>query len=248
MRVQFKTGMVGPGVFLAVVLAAGPARADITVHCKFQLLNGDTLTRASYYDESRVRMTMSDGNEIIYDAKGQEVVFLSHAKKRFWKGPLTRANAIIDSLANERYQAFFSASPEQQQKWSAFVSKFNESLKSEALDYVKKIAGRNCEGYMISAGKIVVHTRWIARGIPMPDYLPQIEKLALIPTLDPAGRAIVQLIARAEKGNGLPLGASTEINTMTQKGKFSWEAYTLDTRDIPDTVWQIPEGYEEIKP
>ena len=241
--------MVGLGVILAAFLPPGPARADITVHCKFQFLNGDTLTRANYYDESRVRMTMSDGNEIIYDAKAKEVVFLNHAKKQFWKGPLTLANAIVDSLANERYQAFLSASPEQQQKWFAFVNKFNESLKSEPLEYVKKIAGRDCAGYTISTGKIMVHTRWIARGIPMPDYLPELEKLALLPTVDPAGRAIVQLIARAEKGNGLPLGASTEIHTMTQNGKFSWEAYTLDMRrDIPDTVWQVPAGYEEIKP
>src|SRR5512147_2681032 len=97
MRVQQKARIMWMGALLAAVLSTGLARADVTVHCKFQLLNGDTLTRASYYDENRVRMTMSDGNEIIFDAKLQEVVLLNHAKKQFWRGPLTRANAIIDS-------------------------------------------------------------------------------------------------------------------------------------------------------
>ena len=65
--------------------------------------------------------------------------------------------------------------------------------------------------------------------------------------MDPVGRSIVRLITNADKGLGLTLGATTEINTPTQKGKFSWEAYTLDKRPIPDSVWQIPEGYVEIK-
>jgi hypothetical protein len=233
---------------LAAMLSAGAAGAqDLTVRCKFQFLNGDTLSRANYYGDGRVRMTMSDGNEVIYDVRTKAITYLNHAKKQFWKGALDRANALVDSLTADRYQAYLNASDEERQKWVAYVDKFNNSLKSESLDYVKKIAGKDCEGYKISVGKIMVHTRWICRDIAITDYIKDLDKISLLPMVDPVGRPIVRLITKAEKGLGLPLGSTTEIETPTQKGKFSWEAYTIDKRPIPDSVWQAPEGYAEIK-
>ena len=233
---------------LAVLLSSGTASAqDLTVRCRFQFLNGDTLTRANYYGDGRVRMTTSDGNEVIYDVRTKNVVYLNHAKKQFWKGPLDRANVLIDSLTAVRYEGFLAATEEERQKYVALVDKFNNSLKTESLDYVKKIAGKECEGHKISAGKIVVHTRWITREIQFMDYLKDLEKISLLATVDPVGRSIVRLITKPEKGLGLTLAATTEINTPTQQGTFSWEAYTLDKRPIPDSVWQVPEGYVEIK-
>src|SRR5258705_12932450 len=99
---RFKARVVWMGI--AALLFAGNARAqDLTVHCRFHLLNGDSLTRANYYGDGRVRMTTSDGNEVIYDVKTKNVIYLNHAKKQFWKGPLDRANALVDSLTADRY-------------------------------------------------------------------------------------------------------------------------------------------------
>jgi hypothetical protein len=223
------------------------AHADITVHCRFHFLNGDTLTRPVYYGDGRVRMTMSDGNEIIYDARSKDIVYLNHSMRRFWRGPLDRAGAIVDSLTSERYQAFMNASEEQRQQWVAYVNKFNDNLKTESFDYVKKIAGKNCEGHQISVGKIMVHTRWITRDIALADYVKDLDGILLLPTVDPVGRSIVGLIVRADKGYGLTLAATTEVNTPTQKGTFSWEASWIDARPIAAKVWEIPEGYQEIK-
>jgi len=246
---RFKGGVVWMGMaLLAALLSAGTARAqDLTVRCKFHFLNGDTLSRANYYGDGRVRMTMSDANEVIYDVRTKDVIYLNHAKKQFWKGPLDRANGLIDSLSAIRYQVYSNATEEERQKWVAYVDKFNNSLKSESLDYVKKIAGKDCEGHKISVGKMMVHTRWITREIALTDYLKDLEKISLLPMVDPAGRSIVRLITKAEKGMGLTLGATTDIETPTQKGTFSWEAYTIDKRPIPESVWQVPEGYAEIK-
>ena len=238
------------GVAWAQEMAAPPdsGQTDVTVYCKFHLMNGDTLSRPTYYGNGRVRMTMSDANEIIYDVRSKEVIYLNHAKKQFWKGPLDRANAIVDSVTAEKYQAFMDATPEQRQQWAAYVEKFNTSLESEPLEYVKKISGKHCEGYQIKAGKIMVHTRWITRDVLLTDYVKDLERLALLPTVDPVGRAIVGLITKADKGYGLTLGSTTEINTPTQKGVFSWEAYSVDTRrPIPESAWKIPEGYAELK-
>jgi hypothetical protein len=224
------------------------SHSDVTVYCKYHFMNGDTLSRPTYYGDGRVRMTLSDANEIIYDVRSKSVVYLNHEKKTFWKGPLDRANALVDSLSADHFQAFMNATPEERQKWAAYVDKFNTSLESEVLEHKKKISGRYCDGYQISAGKIMVHTRWINRDILLTDYVKDLERIAILPTVDPAGRAIVGLITKAEKGFGLTLGASTKIDTPTQKGTYSWEAYSIDTRrPIPDSVWQIPEGYAELK-
>jgi hypothetical protein len=246
---RFKAGVVWMGMaLLAALFSAGNASAqDLTVHCRFHFLNGDTLTRANYYGDGRVRMTTSDGNEVIYDVRTKNVIYLTHARKQFWKGPLDRANTVVDSLTAVRYQAYSAATDEERQKWVAYVDKFNNSIKSESFEYVKKIAGRNCDGYKISVGNIMVHTRWINRDVMQTDYIKDLEKISLLATVDPVGRSIVRLITKAEKGLGLPLAATTEINTPTQTGTFSWEAYTIDKRPIPDSIWQVPEGYTEIK-
>jgi hypothetical protein len=223
------------------------ANAHITVHCRFQFMNGDTLTRPVYYGDGRARMTMSDGNEVIYDVRTKDIIYLDHAKRRFWKGPLERANALVDSLTQERYQSVMNASEEKRQEWVAYVNKFNDNLRTESFDYVKKIAGKDCDGHKITVGKIMAHTRWITREIALTDYLKDLERIVLLPTVDPVGRSIVRLIAEADKGYGLTLAATTEVNTPTQKGMFAWEAYWIDTRPIADSVWEIPEAYQEVK-
>jgi hypothetical protein len=223
------------------------AKANLTVHCRFHFMNGDTLTRPVYYGDGRTRMTMSDGNEVIYDLRSKDVIYLDHLKRRYWKGPLDRANAIVDSLTQERYQSVMNASEEKRQEWAAYVNKFNDNLRTESFEYIKKIAGKECDGHKISVGKLMVHTRWITREIALTDYVKDMEGILLLPTVDPVGRSIVRLIANADKGSGLTLAATTEINTPTQKGKFSWEAYWIDTRPIAAKVWEIPEGYQEVK-
>src|SRR5262245_6832673 len=104
------------GVAWAEDKAGAPdsANTDVTVYCRFHLMNGDTLSRPTYYGNGRVRMTLSDANEIIYDVRTKEVVYLNHVKKQFWKGPLDRANALVDSLTAEKYQAYMNATPEKQ--------------------------------------------------------------------------------------------------------------------------------------
>jgi len=252
---------IGMGVALLIVLlptstawaqdktvAPDSANTDVTVYCKYKFMNGDMLSRPTYYGNGRVRMTLSDANEIIYDVRSKEVIYLNHGKKQFWKGPLDRANAIIDSLTAEKYQAFMNATPEQRQEQMAYVEQFNTLLESGPEKYVKKIAGKHCEGHQIKSGQVMLHTRWITRDIALTDYVKDLERIELLPTVDPVARSIVGLITRAEKGYGLTLGASTKVNTPTQKGTYSWEAYSIDTRhSIPDSVWKIPEGYEELK-
>jgi hypothetical protein len=195
-----------------------------------------------------MRATMSDGNEAIYDASTKEITFINHARKRYWKGPLERANAIVDSLTLERDKAFWQAAQEKQQEWFAFVERFNNSITARDLDNEKKFAAKKCKGVEISAGQSMVHTRWFSTDLKVPDYTRDIEKILLLPALDPVGRSIGRLIvnSRVEEG-GVTLGASTKLNTPTQKGSFSWEAYRLDTRAIPDSAWAIPAGYEAIK-
>ena len=235
------------GTLLGAALHVESARADLTIYCHYTFLNGDTLSRVNCYSDKRMRATMSDGNEAIYDAASKEITFVNHARKRYWKGPLSRANAIVDSLTLERDKAFWAAAQDKQQEWFAFVERFNNSIVTRDVDETRKFAAKKCRGVEISAGNSMIHTRWITSDLKIADYTRDIEKILLLPALDPVGRSIGRLIVNSRKEEGgVTLGASTKLDTPTQKGSFSWEAYRLDTRAIPDSVWAIPAGYEKI--
>jgi hypothetical protein len=221
---------------------------DVTIHGVYVFPDGTEMQRATYHSDTRMRATMFDGNEAIYDVKAGQVIFLNHDRKRYWKGPLDRANAVLDSLSLERDRPFFEAAQEKQQEWMKFTEQFNEALDSKPLLEEKKFAGKRCRGWEISAKPTFIHTRWIAEDVVVPDFTAEMHKLLLLPALDPVGRSIGRILIQARgTAQGAILASSTEIATPTQKVSFSWEARRIATTAIPDSVWAVPAGYEEIK-
>src|SRR4029079_9585922 len=75
-------------VFVAAgLLAAAPAFADITVITHYTLMNGDTLTRASYYTSKQIRTTLPNGMELIYNQAMRTTAIIDHQNRRYWQGP-----------------------------------------------------------------------------------------------------------------------------------------------------------------
>src|SRR5262249_51676071 len=72
--------------------AARPAAADITVITRYSFINGDTLTRASYYAPKRVRVTAPDGKEFMFNRDNDSVTVINHAAKTYWTGPRALAD------------------------------------------------------------------------------------------------------------------------------------------------------------
>ena len=230
------------------VLAAVPAAADITVEGRYVLVNGDTITRASYYSRKRVRLTAPDGKEFIYDTQAKRVTVVDHDSRRYFSGTIDEADSTASHLLLERRKELKPLIEANQDKWLELMKSFNDSLEVMQTQETRKIAGYPCTRWILKAGSYMTHERWVAAGLSVPNYGPELEKIVLATVLDPLGRQLMKLLIQMRERSGTVLASSTQFHTLTQDGAFSWEAVRVSSDEIPKDVWDLPKDYIKVKP
>ena len=234
------------GLLLFVAL---PAAADITVLGRYQLANGDTLTRTSYYSRKRIRTTLPNGDEIVYDDKKKRVALVDHANKRYWEGPLSRADSIATRIRSERARAFMAnATPEMKARTNEIFSSLTDSVRTEMTEDTRKICSYPCTKWVTTAGSYLQQERWVARSLAMPDFGPELEKVVLATVMDPLGRGLMKLVLQSRATDGMTLAARMKFTTFSQDGEMSWEAVNVASGSIPKNAWSMPSGYKHWKP
>lgn len=247
MRSRFHTLAAGlTGLLLALAV---PAAADITVIGRYTMLNGDTLSRASYYTSQKLRTLLPNGDEIIYDAKTKRVALVDHIRKVYWEGALADADSIATRLRAERVKAMTDTmSAETRAQWNTVYTELTENVKVETPGRNRKIAGYPCTEWVLTAGPYLRHERWLARSLSMPNFAPELEKVVQAATLDPLGRGLMKLLLQARTANGLALSGRMTVKTFDRQGELSWEAVKVLTSKIPDEVWNVPVSYQRWSP
>ena len=240
-------------VWLAGLLATSclgfalPAAADITVVSRYTLVNGDTLTRASYYTPRRTRVTAPDGKEFMYDSKTKTLTVINHAKRIYWSGPMARADSIADSILTVSRKQLADIAAADQAAWMAKVQGFNDSIRVTQTDATRKIANYETTAWTVTAGSYMQHERWVARALAVSNYGPELQKVVMASIMDPYGRQLMKLLISARATSGLPLASRTTFHTPTQSGSFDFEAVQVIGQPVPETAWAIPDGYTLIK-
>ena len=173
-------GRLHGSAWALLLLIAVPVRADITIIGRYKLVNGDTLTRASYYTTHRVRATLPNGYEVIYDAKGDRVALVDHAKQRYWEGPRSEADSIAMKFRSGQMKALqANATPEQREKWTEIYSALGDSVHFGTTGRDRKIAGYGCTEWALTAGQYLRQTHWVARALSKPDFSEELQKVVL---------------------------------------------------------------------
>jgi hypothetical protein len=242
---------VGPRNLIAagvagLLLAAVPALADITVIARYTLMNGDTLTRASYYTSKQIRTTLPNGIELIYDEAGRRTALIDHLNHRYWEGPRQMADSIASAIRAERSQALQGlVAPEVR---NSIYSALSDSVHQDQTGEARTIAGYPCNEWVLTAGSYLRQERWVARSLSMPNFGPEIEKVVLASVVDPVGRGLMKLVLQARRVNGLTLAGMIRYHTPTQDGTMSWEALQVLSAKLPPETWAVPAGYERWEP
>ncbi len=234
------------GLLLAIAI---PAAADITVVGRYTMFNGDTLTRTSYYSSKKIRTLLPNGDEIIYDNAAHRIAIVDHERKLFWEGPLAEGDSIAAQLRSERVRAMTDTmSAETREAWSAVYTELTENVKIEATGRNRKIAGYPCSEWVLTAGTYLRQERWLARSLSLPDFSPEVEKVAQASILDPLGRGLMKLVLQARTADGLALAGRMSVKTFQNQGEMSWEALKVTSGKIADEAWAVPEGYQRWEP
>lgn len=229
------------------LLGAVPALADVTVHARYRMLDGSTVERANYFTRDRSRVTSFDGREYVYESKSKQLMVIDHATRRYWSGPVARADSIVGELNSRRDSTFRVEVAKRQEEFDKFLEQFNSSIVVNKTDEERKIAGYNCTHWIISAGRHMIHDRWVASGFTIVKPSPEIERAVASGALDPLGRGLVKLLLGAREIPGLTLSATTTFKTPTQSGTYSWEATKVTTDKISSTAWEAPKDYQKVE-
>ncbi len=242
---------VGIVLALAAGIAAAavrPAAADITIFGRYTFANGDTATRASYFSRKRVRMTAPDGKEFIHDAQAKRVTVIDHVGRRYYTGTITQADSLAAKLLLERNQEIKPLIEANQERWLQMMKGFNDSIEVVETGDTRTIAGYPCTRWTMRAASYMTHERWVARGLSVPNYGGELEKVVMATVLDPLGRQLMRMLIQLREQPGAVLASSTKFQTLTQSGAFSWEADSTDSRTIPPAVWEVPKDYTRVQP
>jgi len=240
----------GWGLALTVTVAAAlPATADVTVVGKYTFVNGDTATRTSYYSRKRARAVAPNGMELIYDTQLGRVTIIDPAQRRYYSGTIAEADSLAEKILLRRKAELRPKIEANREKWAQMVSTFNDSIRVDKDEVtIRKIAGYPCNRWTIWAGSYMKHERWSARGLSVPNFAPDAERIVMALTLDPLGSQLMKLMLQMRSQPGLVLQASTDFHTPTQKGSFSWKALSVGSAQIPDSAWSVPTGYTRVQP
>jgi hypothetical protein len=243
---------VKPFLWMTVLAAATagfalPAAADVTLLSRYTLVNGDTLTRSTYFTGRRTRMTAPDGKEFMYDGKTKTLTIISHAKQIYWTGQLAQADSLADSILTVSRKELAKIAAADQAAWMAKVQAFNDSIRVAQTGNTRKIAGYPTSEWVVSAGSYMQSERWVARSLAVAKFEPEVEKAVMASIMDPVGRQLMKLLIGARSSDGLVLASKTTYHTPTQSGSFSFETYQVLGTPIPETAWEIPKDYRQIK-
>jgi len=188
-----------------VLLAAGPASADITVIGHYTFVNGDTTTRSSYFTSRRIRVSTPDGREVIFDSKVKRITLIDHQRRVYWDGPLARADSIVDVTDGSRWDNMLrNATDELTAEWAREMAFLTDSIQVGDGFKTRMIAGYPCNRWTVRAGSYMTLERWTAAGLAIDPYDQTTEDVVLSAVLDPVARAIMSMFCRTRRGFAWP--------------------------------------------
>ncbi len=236
-------------ILLTVALAAGvaaTAAADVTVITHYTLIGGDTLTRMNYYSSKRVRVTAPDGKEFMFNRKGDSLTVIDHATRRYWTGPRKLADSVASRLMAANRQGWTEVAAADPVAWGERVKAFNDSIHMESTFRTRKIAGYPADEWILTAGSYLRNERWIAQGLSVPNYGPEMQKAVMSTIKDPLGRVLMRMLINARTKSGMVMASYASFRTLQHEGSFGFEAQKVISGPIPKAAWMVPDGYTPI--
>ena len=231
-----------------VLLAAGPASADITVIGHYTFVNGDTTTRSSYFTSRRIRVSTPDGREVIFDSKVKRITLIDHQRRVYWDGPLARADSIVDVTDGSRWDNMLrNATDELTAEWAREMAFLTDSIQVGDGFKTRMIAGYPCNRWTVRAGSYMTLERWTAAGLAIDPYDQTTEDVVLSAVLDPVARAIMSMFWKLQDTKRLCLAASMTFSTPAQQGSFHWESVKVIGARIPVSAWNVPQAYRRAR-
>jgi hypothetical protein len=233
---------------LSVLIAARTTAAEeLTVVSKETSSRGGT-TSTLYISATKIRLS-DPRHDTIYDGASGKMAVIDPQKKEYWESSAEEREAgfrQVEEQMKKMQEQFANLPPAVREKMAGATGAPGASITVQKGTGTKKIAGYDCEQYLISMGDTIKIEKWVTQDLQMPLTLFDAQKASF------AGNPMLKNFARMademKKIKGFPLGETTTIKGLPGVGgETSREATEVKKGPIDPSVFAIPAGYTKVE-
>jgi hypothetical protein len=214
----------------ALVLVAAAASADLTIVSKVSAGKGEASTQTQYISTGKLR-TSDPQSDTIFDYETGKIVFIDNKKKEYYE-------TTVDEMS-----AMFAEFEEQMKGMPLGMGKIGEITVEKPKD-TKKVAGYDCEHYVITMGDQMTFDIYAAPSLEAPHQYYDSSKVRFA-AMGPMGRRFERMYEAMKKVKGFPLSVNTKAKMMMMKIDTLSEATEVKTDAIAPSVFDLPKGYKQ---
>jgi hypothetical protein len=236
------------GTTLAAPLAFA---ADLTITSNTTSSMGGAGTTTQYYAANRFRVSDATGGDVIFDGAASTVTFVDNAKKQYSETTLAEMEAALKASSDMMAQAMKDLPPEAKNnpmmaEMMAKMGGGGAPLEAKVTKGAspKKVAGYDCEQWVIAIGPSTKTEIWVTTALSFPPQLYDIRKA--FASLSPMMKSMAQMYEEMRKIKGFTLASSTTFSMMGRTVTSTSEATEVKTGAIPDSAFAVPAGYKKV--
>ena len=212
--------------FAAHLLAA----EDLTVVSKVTV--GDKSSTSTQYMTSTKSRTNDGQNDSIIDFPTGKMLFIDHKAKTYWETTLEEMTAYMDRLYRD-----VRGNPMMEKMLGG-----SDDVTVERGKNSRKIAGYDCDEYILSMGRSFEFEICAAKGLQPPPQYYEGRKLSYA-SMGPMGQRFSKMFDEMKKIKGYPIAMDMDADMGMARIQTSSEATEIKKGPIPASTFDLPAGY-----
>jgi hypothetical protein len=230
MRVVTKASVAAVGF---ACLATLPALAeDLTIVSTVRLGKDRTATATQYLSGDKTRTSNGDTDTIMNYATGA-MTMIDNRKKEYYETTAAEMAAMFDQFRQ------VGANP-----LGGLLGGKISDVSVQKVEGTKKVAGYDCEHYILSMGDDMKFDIWAAPDLKAPQQYYDASK-APYAAMGPMGARFEKMFEEMKRVKGFPLSTGINAKIMMLKIDTLSEATDVKTGSIPASAFDIPAGYRK---
>jgi hypothetical protein len=222
--------------FVLVAAAALPARAeDLTIVKNVTAGKDKVVAATDYVSAERVRTSSGDSDTIVEHSTGK-MTAIDHRKKQYYETSLAEMAAFFQRMDQQ-----MEGSP-----LGGLLGAAAGSVRVEKGTGSRKVAGHDCDPYVLSLGEAMKFDVCAARELKMSERYFDAMKSPYA-GMGPAGKNFEKMFEEMKKIKGYPLSVAMNAKMMMFKINTLSEATEVKKGPIPASAWEVPAGYKKVK-
>jgi hypothetical protein len=227
------------------------AAEDLTIVFK-DTVRGQTTESTQYISAERLRNSRPDSDSMFEFGPGK-ITVIDNAKKQYWEATLEEMNQAMGQAQQQMNDAFKNIPPEQLKLLPPSVrEKMQNPAAAAGTVTVKKgtetrkIAGFDCQQYVVSMGESVRFEMWTTTALQPPSPRFSDARAAALAG-NPAMQNLQKVFEEMKKVEGFPLAESSKMSMMGQSIETSHEAVSVKKGAIAPAEFALPAGYTKVE-